>query len=69
MASPNEKLMGRITNSTLDISISKLKPKVIDHVNEILPKLRNKQKEYGDRSNRKGKNLEEGDKVRLQVGN
>nr|XP_029715860.1 uncharacterized protein K02A2.6-like [Aedes albopictus] len=64
--SPNERLLGRLTRSTLPVTTKILQPKVVEGVKDALCKERQLQKQYADRGARNPAELEPGDKVMVQ---
>lgn len=68
IGSPNQRLMSRMTRTNLPTSNENLKPKIVENVSEELKKLREKQKFYSDRTSRVTKDVEKGDKIRVQFG-
>lgn len=64
--SPNERLMSRLTRSTLPMSTEILRPKTIDGVRDSLCKERQLQKAYADRGARNPADYEQGDRVMVQ---
>lgn len=64
--SPNERLMSRITRTTIPIAEKKLQPKISTNVHENLKAAREKQKEYADQHSKQAPPLKVGDNVRIQ---
>lgn len=67
LGSPNQRLMSRSTRSLIPIHQDHLKPKTIDNVGENLQLEREKQRFYHDRNTKPSRDLEIGEKVRLQM--
>lgn len=67
LKSPNERLMSRITRSPIPTTEKMLKPRIVHGVRKELMKLRHLQKKYADRGTKEGKQLQPGDKVRVQI--
>ncbi|KAK9752874.1 hypothetical protein QE152_g3862 [Popillia japonica] len=68
LQSPNERLFSRKTRSNIPISQEKLKPKIVEEVETKLKKLRDKQNFYSNRGAKEPELLQQGDKIRYQVG-
>ena len=66
LQSPNQRLMSRLTRTTLPVSPELLKPKIIPDVHENITKMRQNYKSNYDNSATPSKPFHAGDRVRIQ---